>query len=96
SSSSAILAPFLYAQSKNLSASPEAAMSCAVVCIRMKLAAVIGQESAPGCEVRMTPYPGTDFQSAFAAAAWKDFVSGATLLPSLLTMLAWVSLFCLA
>ena len=37
----------------------------------MKVGLVIGQDSAPGWSVRMTPMPGADAQSALAAAAWK-------------------------
>ena len=57
---------------------------------------VVNQEASPAWSVRITPKPGTDFQSALAAAAWNEASSGATVLPSLLTILAWVSLFCLA
>ena len=38
----------------------------------------------------------SSLRSAVAAAVWNDFVSGETLLPSLLIMSAKVRLFCLA
>ena len=57
---------------------------------------MIGQASAPGWSFRITPKPGAEFQSALAAAAAKVFSSGCTVLPSRLTIAAWVILFCLA
>ena len=42
-----MLSPFSYAQAKNLSAVSDAAASFTSLCIRMKLAPVIGQLSSP-------------------------------------------------
>jgi len=54
----------------------------------MKVAPEIGHEPAPGSSVRITPKPGVPVQSAEAAAAWNASEVGATVLPSLLTILA--------
>src|ERR1700730_11141232 len=96
SSSSAILLPLAYAQAKNLSASLAAAGSCGCLWIRMNVAAVIGHDWAAGRLGRIPQYPRTELQSAFAAAAWNVSETGATFLPSLLIILAKLSLFCLA
>ncbi len=57
----------------------------------MKVAAVIGQDFAPGSSGQnlVTPIPGAFAQSALAAAAWKADMTGSTALPSLLIILAF-------
>ena len=62
----------------------------------MKEAPVIGQLWSPAWSVSTTPMPGTDFQSAPAAAALKVTSSGSTNLPALFWTWPWESLFCLA
>ena len=62
----------------------------------MKVAPAIGQDLRTGSLVRITPKPGVPSQLALAAAAMKESEVGSTALPSLLTILVWVSLFCLA
>ena len=62
----------------------------------MNEAPVIGQLALPGWSVRITPMPGTLFQSAPAAAALNASSLGATNAPSLLAIIAYDSLFCLA
>jgi hypothetical protein len=49
--------------------------------LRLQVAAVIGQEAAPGWSLRMTPKPGAEFQFALAAAAWNDSLVGEIVAP---------------
>src|SRR5262245_20009190 len=57
--------------------------SLGCLCMRTKVALVIGQVSAPDSLVRMTPKPGAASQLALRAAAVNDSIVGATALPSL-------------
>ncbi len=56
----------------------------------------MGQLFSPAWSVSTTPMPGTDFQSAPAAADLNVWSSGSTNLPALFCTWPYASLFCFA